>query len=123
MRLSRGETAVLAITAVLLVLMGCFRLSTGRTRTLEETVVLPPEGMTQSVSSEKREDGKKVDVNAAELAELITLPGIGEDKAQAIIDYRQEHGPFRYAEELLLVPGIGESLLEELMELVTVGGT
>lgn len=121
MKLSRGEAAVLVVTAVLLVLMGGYRLGTGRTRPLGETAP-PPSEVTQSVSTEKQEDREKVDINTADVVELTTLPGIGEVKAQAIIDYRREHGPFRYVEELLQVPGIGESTLEELMELITAGG-
>lgn len=123
MKLSKGEAAVLAVTAVLLVLMGGYRLGTGRTRPLGETAALPSAEASQSVSAEEQENREKVDINTADVAELTTLPGIGEVRAQAIIDYRQEHGPFRYVEELLQVAGIGESTLEELMELVTAGGT
>ena len=53
--------------------------------------------------------------------ELDTLPGIGPARAQAILDYRREHGPFRYVEELVYVDGIGEGILAGLMDLVSVG--
>ena len=53
-----------------------------------------------------------VNVNTADAAELETLTGIGPSLAQAIIDYRAEHGDFTAAEELLLVKGIGEAKLE-----------
>ena len=51
----------------------------------------------------------------------MTLPGIGEVKAQAIIDYREREGRFRRTDELLKVPGIGSVTYERLSELVTVG--
>lgn len=58
----------------------------------------------------------KVDVNAAAVEELAVLPGIGEGRAQAIIDYREEHGPFTSLEGLLQVKGVGEKILEGLRE-------
>jgi competence protein ComEA len=59
-------------------------------------------------------------VNVASAEELETLPGIGEVLAQAIIAYREEHGPFTAVEELEDVSGIGPVTLEEIRDLVTV---
>ena len=53
-----------------------------------------------------------VNVNTADAEELETLTGIGPSLAQAIIDYRTEHGAFRTAEDMLNVKGIGEAKLE-----------
>ena len=53
-----------------------------------------------------------VNVNTATAEELETLTGIGPSLAQAIIDYRAEHGDFTAAEDLLKVKGIGEAKLE-----------
>jgi competence protein ComEA len=54
-----------------------------------------------------------VDVNTAD-AETISksLKGIGMSKAEAIIEYRKKHGPFKNADELTLVKGIGERTIE-----------
>ena len=65
-------------------------------------------------------DQALVDINEAGLELLATLPGVGTVKAQAIIDYRALNGPFRTVDELLEVPGIGETILAGLRELVTV---
>ena len=62
-----------------------------------------------------------VNVNTAEPGELALLPGIGERLAERIVQYRTEHGPFHWIEELLEVDGIGEKLLAELEPLITLG--
>ena len=55
-----------------------------------------------------------VRINEADAEELQQLPGIGETIAQAIIDEREAHGPFRYPEDLMAVRGIGESKYEQI---------
>ena len=62
-----------------------------------------------------------VNVNAARVDELMTLPGIGEGKAKAIVDYRTNHGAYHTREDLLYVPGIGPSTFAGIRDLVTVG--
>lgn len=50
----------------------------------------------------------KVDINSAELGEIVVLPGVGPKLAQAIIDYRAENGPFESTTSLESVSGIGK---------------
>ena len=64
--------------------------------------------------------GEVLDLNNASLSDLTRLPGIGETKAQAILDWREAYGPFRAVEDLLSVEGIGEKTLENLRPYVTV---
>jgi competence protein ComEA len=64
-------------------------------------------------------DGK-VDLNRATADELETLPGIGPAKAAAIVQHREEHGPFRVAGDLRAVPGIGEKTFQTLADRVVV---
>ena len=59
--------------------------------------------------------------SVAGVDELMTLPGIGEKRAEDIIAYRRANGPFRIPEELTEVPGIGEGILEGLIDYVTTG--
>lgn len=63
----------------------------------------------------------QVNLNTATLAELLMLPGIGETRAQAILAYRAEHGPFTRIEELQNVSGIGPATYEKLAPYITVG--
>lgn len=64
---------------------------------------------------------QKIDINRAGAWLLEALPGIGEERAKAIIEYREEHGLFRSTSELIGVGGIGEGIYENIRHLVTVG--
>lgn len=63
---------------------------------------------------------QKVNINLATSDELQTLSGIGPSKADAIIAYREEKGPFTKIEDLLEVTGIGEKSLEKIREEITI---
>lgn len=62
-----------------------------------------------------------ININLADRNELANLPGIGLVKADAIIDYRTSQGDFLSIEEILNVPGIGESIFSQIKELIKVG--
>ncbi len=62
----------------------------------------------------------KVNINTATLEELSQLELIGEKKAQAIIDYREENGRFRSIEEIMNVNGISVTILEKNIDKLTV---
>lgn len=62
----------------------------------------------------------RVNINQATVAELMTLPGIGPKKAEAIIQYRSEHGSFATPEALMEVSGIGQKTYEQLASLIAV---
>lgn len=69
--------------------------------------------------SVRRDDGKNQHQHAG-LEELQTLPGIGEKRAQAIVDDREANGPFRIPEDLTRVSGIGEGILANIIDSITV---
>lgn len=74
-----------------------------------------------SVGFESKEIApKQVNINTADEDTLCTLNGIGETKAKAIIEYRNEHGNFSSVDELLKVKGIGEKTLEKIKDYITI---
>ena len=89
-------------------------------------IVVPKKGeevnseLAQAPTSQKKEVGKevKVNINTATVEELKTLKGIGEKKAEAIIEYRKQNGSFKNKEELMKVRGIGKKLYESFQERV-----
>ncbi|MBQ6498255.1 MAG: ComEA family DNA-binding protein [Bacilli bacterium] len=62
----------------------------------------------------------KISLNKATKEELMTLPGIGESKAKEIINYREKNGPFKTIEDLKKVTGIGENIFAQIKENITV---
>ena len=64
--------------------------------------------------------GEKVNLNTATARELETLPGIGEKRAAYIVADREANGPFRIAEDITRVKGIGEGTLAGLIDYITV---
>lgn len=61
-----------------------------------------------------------LNINSATVPELDALPGVGPAKAAAILQYRDQHGPFTAVEELVRVPGFGAAAVSRLRERVTV---
>ena len=63
-----------------------------------------------------------VNVNSATAEELSLLPGVGPAKAQAILEYRKQHGSFKRVEDLSEVKGIGDKALERMRPHVVLDG-
>jgi len=68
----------------------------------------------------EEQEPQKIDINRAEVWLLKALPGIGETRAQAIIAYREQYGPFHNINEVTKVKGIGATTYEEIKHLITV---
>jgi len=66
------------------------------------------------------ENSSKISLNKATIKELTTLSGIGESKANAIIEYRDKNGGFKTIEELKNVSGIGNSTYEKIKDNITI---
>lgn len=86
-----------------------------------ESVAQSLETLQESAPAQQNQE-EKINVNTATEAELQTISGIGAKKAQEIIRFRDEQGPFKTVEELKNVPGIGEKTVERLKDMLTVTG-
>ncbi len=75
---------------------------------------------TKSQTLEATVSADKININTAAANELSQLEGIGDKKAQAIIEHREKNGRFRTAEELTDVSGISASILEKNIERIAV---
>lgn len=64
--------------------------------------------------------GEKININQATFTQLVSLPGIGEAKASAILDFREKYGDFEDISELNYVAGIGNTLYKSLEDLVII---
>ena len=73
----------------------------------------------ENKTSETQKD-TKISLNKGTLEELLTLPGIGESKAKAIIKYREENNGFKTIEEITNISGIGEATFEKFKDYITI---
>lgn len=80
----------------------------------------PSAGYDSASESDSEAANSVVNINTAGVPELTTLNGIGEKKAQLIIDYREENGLFMKEEDLMNIPGIGEKTFESLKPYITI---
>ena len=71
-------------------------------------------------TSEPADEVALIDLNQASVAELTSLPGIGQKRAEAILAFRESHGGFQSVTQLLKIKGIGRAMLRKLRLLVTI---
>lgn len=131
--ISRFEKGVLLLTAGFVLFTGGWFLA-GQNTSEPYTVTVsapqepsaPDPALEEAPAEGERPDSllpdEVIDLNAADTYDLDRLPGIGPAKAEAILAYREEHGPFQSVDDLLSVSGIGEVTLENLRPYVTAGG-
>ena len=74
----------------------------------------------QESNGDNENKGAFVNINTAGKEQLVTLPGIGETKAAAIIAYREENGSFLNVEDIKKVSGIGDATFSNIQSLITI---
>lgn len=86
-----------------------------------QQIYFPYEGEQYDFNYTVQEDNDLVDINHADKETLMTLSGIGESKAESIIEYRETIGSFENKEDIKNVSGIGDSIYLKIEEYITVG--
>ena len=79
-----------------------------------------PAASESSQTSETTGQQQLIDLNSATVEQLVTLPGVGQSKAKAIVKYREEVGPFLEVAQLTQVKGTGEKMLSKIESYVQV---
>jgi competence ComEA-like helix-hairpin-helix protein len=63
-----------------------------------------------------------ININTASAEEIAAVPGLGEKKSEAVVMFREKHGPFAKIEDIKKVDGIGDKLFERIMAYLVVKG-
>lgn len=79
----------------------------------------PVAGSVPAKSTAPAKAGSVIRVNTAAAAELVQLPGVGPKLAQAIIEYREQHGPFQHPHDLASVQGISDRMVATWADLLS----
>lgn len=112
--LSKGEKWIVALTLVFALAMTGVYIRSTRMDESDEYTIRAGELAQGTAPIETVQ--WQVNINTATVEELTHLPGVGEVLAERIVAYREAHGAFRTAEELLEVDGIGESKFADMKD-------
>lgn len=82
----------------------------------EMTIYVPKVG---EAEKDSQSDGK-INLNQATKEQLMTLPGVGESRAESIIAYRETHGKFKKIEEIMNISGIKEALFDKIKDRIKI---
>jgi len=118
---SRPILCALVLLVVMLASLACVK----RTRIAisSNTTNEPPNQITQKEASDRQPSLQKpprVNLNTASTKELEALPGIGKGLAERIVEHREQFGPFRRTEHLIIVRGISDKRFRALRDFITV---
>jgi len=97
-------------------------ISDGKTVQIVEGVQPASDEIASADLTAQAAEGGLIDINTASSSELTELPGIGPTKADAIVEYRKNSGPFKNVDDLANVKGIGAKTVDKLRSKATVGG-
>lgn len=118
-KLTRSELICVVLTAVFAAL--ALGLTLGASGGGGVTVGPSALGAAPAPSASPEAGSGRIDLNSATAEELCLLPGIGPVRAEAIVAYREENGPFRQTADIMNVRGIGQATFDKLKDYITAG--
>ncbi|NCB73478.1 MAG: helix-hairpin-helix domain-containing protein [Clostridia bacterium] len=127
MKLSKAEIAAIVITVIFIaaVAIAALRVNDKSAAVTISSGLSPHTEQSETPASDLQTPSASpellVNINTAEAQELCLLPGIGETIAARIVDYRTEHGQFNSTDEIMNVSGIGAKTYEDLKGYITIG--
>ena len=86
----------------------------------EKNVEMQADAFATSTQSDTSYSDGKVNINTAGLEELMTLKGVGESRARAIIEYREQQGSFETPEDIMNISGIKEGVFSKIKDQIAV---
>lgn len=118
---------LIALTSVFLIITGIFFVRRNQPdgdilRTVAEQTLCMASEETVPPSTVAAPKDTRININTATAQELTALPGIGPVLAERIVAYRDTHGPYTQLTDLMKVDGIGTKRMEQLLDLITLGG-
>ena len=122
--MKKSKIALLGVSALFLFFLGGMFVGRNTTGNIHSMPIASNVKVNTVEDSIPQENTEKgkIDINTANVVKLALLPGIGETLAQRIVDHRTDNGDFDTIDEIMLVSGIGESKFAQIKEYITVGG-
>lgn len=116
--------SLIFIIAAALVLLGGESKKDSGSFEIKTAAALPPSpSLSENALDESSGNGtacEKIDINTGTNEDFQSLYGIGEALSLAIIEYREENGPFSQIEDIMLVPGIGKAKFDDICQYISV---
>ena len=121
MKLGRAEKSVIFMALALLAVFAAYTIVTAVTAP-ELEISADEFPVSEREYNILNSSASLVNINTADAAELVRLPGVGGILAERILQYREEHGLFTSPEDIMNVSGIGEAKYENMADMITVSG-
>ena len=103
---------------VIVFVLACLLAGTGIDFVRKRCSVVKETAIADCLAGGSESPDKKININTADMNELMTIKGIGVKTAERIIDYRSQNGPFISADDIMRVKGFGEKRFEKIREYI-----